>query len=105
MMKHEKFEVFTNLKDMNEYLGETLIHPKSISVSNDHDRQYFFIGYSETKKEHHYQVEKFELKISEINLLAILHLVEDEAKKHGGVICQDIALHDGHLVVHFLTAK
>lgn len=116
--KHEKFEVCIGIEAANEFLDKSHIHPKSLSVDEKYEyddkegkgtfEKYFFIGYTESKKEHHFKIEQFEVskQVGFVDgLNGGMQLIEKQAAKYDGVVCQDISFDDGGLIVFFLVAE
>lgn len=104
-MKHEKFRAFANESDAEEFLANSEINAKSISYIEHPGVEGLIIGYTDSKKTHHYSIE-----VEAINNVLFLGmdramvLVEELAEKHGGVICQDMYIQDTTLIVLFLVA-
>lgn len=106
-MKHEKFKVFTSEDETNEFLKESHIVPKSISVIDDENVAAIVIGYVEDKKKKHsYEIGAQMIEqVYFIGLEKAMEQVEKSAEELGGVVCQDVRIFEGDLIVTFLIEE
>lgn len=104
-MKHEKFKVFSTREQADDFLADGEINAKSISFMTHDDAQFLVIGYTESKKTHHYRLEEEIIEnFHMIGLEGAMKEAEKLAEKHNGVICQDMHIEDGSLAIMFLVA-
>lgn len=102
-MKHEHFKSFTDEAEMEAFLQGGHITPKSISVIHRFRKDGItIIGYVDSKSEHKFSIEK-EI-VLDVEPEAIASVVETSAKKHKGIICQDVKLNGDELYLTFLVA-
>ena len=114
-MKHEKFKSFVindnEMEEINKFLNSN-ITPKSISIAKIPNilNSYYdmlFIGYIDSKKEHHYSLVKETIIYDDFE--SYDKKLEECAAKHKGVICQDIKISEDKdydsLEVTFLIAN
>jgi hypothetical protein len=103
-MKHEHFKSFTDAVEIEAFLQGGHITPKSISVIRRfREDDITIIGYVDSKSEHIFAIE-FEV-ILNVEPENIASVVETAAKKHKGVICQDVELNETELYLTFLIQK
>lgn len=104
-MKHEKFKAFPSQEEADEFLSGGEINAKSISYIEEEGVECLVIGYTESKKTHHYRIEVEALpNVLFEGMHKTLEKVEELAEKHGGVICQDMYIHETSLIILFLVA-
>ena len=107
-MKHEHFKSFTDSTEteteMEAFLQGGHITPKSIScITRFREDDIIIIGYVESKSEHKFAIER-EI-ILDVKPETIASVVETAAKKHKGIICQDVELNEDVLYLTFLITK
>ena len=104
-MKHEKFKAFATEDEANVFLASGDINAKSISYIDHEGIEGLVIGYTESKKTHHYRTEVESVDdVFFLGMEKAMEKVEELAEKHGGVICQDMYIHETVLIVLFLVA-
>jgi len=105
-MKHEKFKAFPSEDEADAFLTSGDINAKSISYIDTDGLQSLVIGYTESKKTHHYKIEAEVIdNVLFKGLANAMKEVEELAEKHGGVICQDMYIsQENSLIVLFLVA-
>ncbi len=104
-MKHEKFRVFSSREQADHFLADGEINAKSISFMTHDDVQFLVVGYTDSRKTHHYRLE--EDIIEDIHMMGLetaMKVAEKLAEKHDGVICQDMHIEQGSLAIMFLVA-
>lgn len=104
-MKHEKFKILGD-KTVGGFLQSKNIVPRSISVTNLSDiSNIYCIGYVEETTEDVYFLHAVEIE-AKSDPTETEKLIEAEAEKLGGVICQDVHFGPNRTIyITFLTHK